>query len=80
MAMGWGIWPRFSKARKLKSCVSGSLRAQKGRKLLLRPKEMDEAQMEGPVLSAAGGAVRNNGDRQMVGGIHVGGRVSPFFS
>lgn len=40
------------------------MRAQRGRKLLLRPKEMEEAQMEGPVLSAAVGAVRDNGGRQ----------------
>lgn len=40
------------------------MRAQRGRKPLLRPKEMEEAQMEGPVLSAAVGAVRDNGGRQ----------------
>lgn len=66
MARRWVIWPWFFECEAQKLC-KWELESQKGRKLLLRPKEMDEAQMEGPVLSAAGGAVRGNGDRQMVG-------------
>lgn len=43
---------------RLKKSPSGNCRGQRRRKPLFRPKEMDEAQMEGPALCIAGGGVR----------------------